>query len=278
MRRICLLIHRWLALPFGLFFTIACFTGALLLWKGEIASLMGVEATDMPFFRGVTRLHRWLFMAPANPHGGMSVGRLIMGLTAIASTLILLTGIVVWWPRSRRQLWPRLSLHLHEGFRRFIYDSHVSLGIYAVIFLLLMSLTGPVWSFRSYRKGAVALIGGTEQQKPTGHEAHFTGHPAARQTGHAERPATTEGQRPAPAKARPGKRNEGQPPYREERTAGRPTGHSPQRTFIYLHTGKWGGLAGQVVYTLATLIGGCLPLSGYYLWWIRHRRKRLIRP
>ncbi len=264
MRRICLLIHRWLAIPFGLFFAIACFTGALLLWKNEVAALMGQDAGTSDFFRGVTRFHRWLFMPPANPHGGMSTGRLVMGMTAIAATLILLTGVAVWWPRSLRQLKSRLAVHIGRGFRRFIYDSHVSLGIYATVFLLLMSLTGPVWSFSGYRRAAVALIGGSETRS-SGHGRPAQVPPAARSIGGQHqgkgRPA---GEQRAAAPAQAGSH--------AAQAHGQRGANSPQRTFIYLHTGKWGGTAGQVIYTLATVVGGFLPISGYWLWWVRRRR------
>ena len=39
-----------------------------------------------------------------------------------------------------------------------------------------------------------------------------------------------------------------------------------------LHTGSWGGWVTQVVYFLAALVGGTLPLTGYYLWIRRMRR------
>jgi len=244
MRKKFLLIHRWLSIPLGLFFSVLCFTGALLLFRQEIASLFGMDAREMPFFRGVMRLHRWLFLAPANPHGGMSVGRFIMGATSIGATFILLTGIVLWLPRSWRGLKPRLTVSVRRGWKRFVYDSHASLGIYVVAFLLLMSLTGPVWSFRWYRSAATVVVGTKDQPvsshgRDEGRTASFShGKPAAKS-------------------------------YQEKRDGSQP---SAQRTFISLHTGKWGGTISRVIYLLAALIGGFLPLSGYYLWWTRRKR------
>ncbi|MBR6264344.1 MAG: PepSY domain-containing protein [Prevotella sp.] len=49
---------------------------------------------------------------------------------------------------------------MYFGFRRFVYDNHVSLGFYGVVFLLLMSLTGPSWSFHRYRQRAMTMLGG----------------------------------------------------------------------------------------------------------------------
>lgn len=46
----------------------------------------------MPFLIGIKQLHRWLFMIPENPCGGLSVGRVIMAVSAMCMTLVLLTG------------------------------------------------------------------------------------------------------------------------------------------------------------------------------------------
>ena len=119
----------------------------------------------MPFFIAVKKLHRWLFMMPENPRGGMSVGRVIMGTSAMCASLILLTGVVVWWPKSKAMLKNRLMVSTNKGFRRFVYDTHVSLGIYAFIFLFLMALTGPVFSFGWYRQGMSKLFGQKMEKK-----------------------------------------------------------------------------------------------------------------
>lgn len=224
-------------------------------------------------------------MVPANPHGGLSVGRVIMGVSAIACTLIIVSGIVMWWPRNRQQLTNRLKVHLSLGWRRFVHDSHVSLGIYAAAFLLLMSLTGPVWSFGWYRKAAVAVIGGKEM--PRNPRQDGEGPSAQRPTGRGDLPVHRSGnhwdkhQSPA-GEERSGRRSANGEQRGEGRESGRRAEgrvsdkggqgrNSPQRTFVSLHMGKWGGLATKIIYTLVTLIGGFLPISGYYLWW-KHRQ------
>lgn len=37
----------------------------------------------------------------------------------------------------------RLTVSTSKGFRRFVHDTHVTLGIYAFVFLFLMAVTGP---------------------------------------------------------------------------------------------------------------------------------------
>ena len=171
MRNFCLKVHRWLALPFGIFMCIACFTGLLLVFRDDIASLLGTNAKEMPFFIAVKKLHRWLFMMPENPHGGLSLGRVIMGTSAMCASLILLTGVVIWWPKTKTMLKNRLKVTTNQGFRRFVYDTHVSLGIYVFIFLFFMALTGPVFSFGWYRQGMSKLFGQKIEKKEVKKEA-----------------------------------------------------------------------------------------------------------
>ena len=59
MRKICLKIHKWLALPFGLFMAILCFTGFLIIAVKDLSLLLGMEESVKPFLSSVTRLHRW---------------------------------------------------------------------------------------------------------------------------------------------------------------------------------------------------------------------------
>ncbi len=264
MRKLFLAIHKWLSIPFGIFISIMCFTGALMLFRNEISAFFGYASGDMPFFKTVMKLHRWLMLVPENPHGGMSAGRFVMGLSAIAATLILISGIVLWWPRDGKRLKSNLSISFSHGWRRFMRDSHVALGAYACIFLLLMSLTGPVWSFGWYRSAAVAVIGGHEGERPgrkgeadiRAHTTDRSGRPeeaGKRHGASAGMQAGGRGQKPAAASG-----------HRQERAGGGKA--FPQKTFISLHTGKWGGVVTKVIYFLAVVIGGCLPISGYYLW------------
>lgn len=131
MRKFCLKLHRWLAIPFGVFISVLCFTGFILLFRDEIAELFGYDSRQMPFLIAIKQLHRWLFIVPENPHGGLSVGRILTAVSAMCMSLILITGVVIWCPKSKKMLKNRLRVNTGKGFRRFVYDTHVSLGICA---------------------------------------------------------------------------------------------------------------------------------------------------
>ena len=70
----------------------------------DISPLLGLDTQEMPFYTWVKQLHRWLFMVPENPRGGLSVGRVIMAISSMCMVLVLLTGVVIWWPKSKKML------------------------------------------------------------------------------------------------------------------------------------------------------------------------------
>lgn len=119
-------------------------------------------AESPAFFGTVRKLHRWLLDPPPSK-GEKSVGKAIVGVSTLALVLILVSGLILWIPRSRKALRNRLKVSYSDGRRRFWHDCHVSLGFYATLLLLVMALTGLTWSFGWYRTAAYALLGGPQQ-------------------------------------------------------------------------------------------------------------------
>ena len=264
MRKICLKIHKWLALPLGVFMAILCFTGFLLLVIKDISPLLGIEESVEPFHKAVKQLHRWLFMMPNNPHGGLSVGRVIMAVSSMCMALVLLTGVVVWWPKSKKMLKSRLKVSTNKGFRRFVYDTHVSLGIYAFVFLFLMAITGPVFSFGWYRQGMSKLFGQNAEKMETKMPKGDGKQAATKQNAFAHDNTDR-------VKEHAQRQEGGANDTKKEADGKKPGG---KKLFKSLHTGKWGGWFSKILHALAALVGGFLPISGYYLWWKKRQGKR----
>lgn len=264
MRKICLKIHKWLALPLGVFMAILCFTGFLLLVIKDISPLLGIEEGVEPFYKAVKQLHRWLFMMPNNPHGGLSVGRVIMAVSSMCMALVLLTGVVVWWPKSKKMLKSRLKVSTNKGFRRFVYDTHVSLGIYAFVFLFLMAITGPVFSFGWYRQGMSKLFGQNAEKMETKMPKGDGKQAATKQNAFAHDNTDR-------VKEHAQRQEGGAPETKKDGSGKKPGG---KKLFKSLHTGKWAGWFSRVLYAIAALVGGFLPISGYYLWCKKRQGKR----
>ena len=120
-----------------------------------------------PFFYFMFRMHRWL-LDSMKQDGGIFWGKMIVGTSTLMFVFVLISGIVVWWPRTRKALKNSLKIVANKGWRRFWYDLHVAGGMYALVFLLAMALTGLTWSFQWYRTGFYKTFG-VEVQPSMGH-------------------------------------------------------------------------------------------------------------
>ena len=269
-----------------------------------------------PFFLTMFKLHRWL-LDGMKPDGGIFWGKMIVGVSTLMFVFVLISGIVIWWPRTKKALKNSLKIAVGKGRRRFWYDLHVAGGMYALVLLLAMALTGLTWSFSWYRTGFYKVFG-VEMKQRAGHGALQTVHgtPQTAHGGKSGRNSSEEGR---------GNREHTSPyacwqqVYEElkahnagykqitvsngsasvsferfgnQRAADR-YAFNPQdgeitevtlykdtdasgkmRGWIYsVHVGSWGGMFTRILTFIAALLGGTLPLTGYYLWL---RRIRLI--
>lgn len=276
-----------------------------------------------PFFLTMFKLHRWL-LDGMKPDGGIFWGKMIVGVSTLMFVFVLISGIVIWWPRTKKALKNSLKITVGKGRRRFWYDLHVAGGMYALVLLLAMALTGLTWSFSWYRTGFYKVFG-VEMKQRAGHGALQTAH-GTLQTAHGT-PQTAHGGKSGRNSAEEGRGNrEHTSPYAcwqqvYEELKARNAGYkqitvsngsasvsferfgnqraadryafNPQdgeitevtlykdtdasgkmRGWIYsVHVGSWGGIFTRILTFIAALLGGTLPLTGYYLWL---RRIRLI--
>lgn len=276
-----------------------------------------------PFFLTMFKLHRWL-LDGMKPDGGIFWGKMIVGVSTLMFVFVLISGIVIWWPRTKKALKNSLKITVGKGRRRFWYDLHVAGGMYALVLLLAMALTGLTWSFSWYRAGFYKVFG-VEMKQRVGHGALQTVH-GTLQTAHGT-PQTAHGGKSGRNSSEEGRGNrEHTSPYAcwqqvyeelkahnagykqitvsngsasvsferfgNQRAADR-YAFNPQdgeitevtlykdtdasgkmRGWIYsVHVGSWGGIFTRILTFIAALLGGTLPLTGYYLWL---RRIRLI--
>ena len=63
------------------------------------------------------------------------------GALSLVFTLVVLTGLVVWWPGAAR--WTRsLRVSMKSGWRRFTWDLHSALGFWLMLFMLMWGVSG----------------------------------------------------------------------------------------------------------------------------------------
>ena len=107
----------------------------------------------------VNRKYDWIFLTRM-VHTNLllaDTGSRIVGAATLTFVAMVLTGLVLWWPRSRTVLRTRLRVQLAGNWKRAVFDLHNVLGFYGLAGLLLIALTGPVWTWRWYQD-AVAWV------------------------------------------------------------------------------------------------------------------------
>lgn len=106
------------------------------------------------FFATVRRLHRWLLI----PGDAKGWGRQITGVAALSLIVMLISGLVLRWPRraSSVKMWLRPNLGLSgRGLHRSL---HAVIGTWVLPIYLVMALTGLWYSFDWYKDGVVRLL------------------------------------------------------------------------------------------------------------------------
>jgi uncharacterized iron-regulated membrane protein len=121
------------------------------------------SAGQSRFFSVMRRLHRWL-LDDFKYGEGASTGKIVVGVSTLMFVLIIIAGVVIWIPKSRKGLRANLSVKLRFGWKRLWRDLHVTLGIYAALILLALALTGLTWSFSWYRNGFYRVFGAEPPQ------------------------------------------------------------------------------------------------------------------
>ncbi|MEH6308436.1 PepSY-associated TM helix domain-containing protein [Olivibacter sp. CPCC 100613] len=77
-------------------------------------------------------------------------GQPIVGYATLLFVILLLTGLVLWWPKNLKKSNFNKSFKVKwkAGFKRLNYDLHNVPGFYALFITLILALTGMVWAMK----------------------------------------------------------------------------------------------------------------------------------
>ncbi|WP_051908040.1 PepSY-associated TM helix domain-containing protein [Flavimarina sp. Hel_I_48] len=101
-------------------------------YSGEV---LHVQNLNEDFFKIIENLHMYLLLP-------QSIGKQIVGISTLVFIVMLLTGIILWWPKKKKQLGSHLKVKWSARWRRVNYDLHRTAGIYAAIIALILAITG----------------------------------------------------------------------------------------------------------------------------------------
>lgn len=262
----------------------------------------------LPFFSFIYDLHRNLLLKEKG--GGIGpLGKTIVGISTFCLVLILLSGLVLWWPKKRKALPSRLKVRVHKGWIPFWYSLHIAGGFWATSLLILMALTGLTWSSSVYRQAVYSLFGANEDS--TEHNSKMKTRPVHISSYNTNISSLRE--EPLPRylaweraleyvrTANPSGREYvlsaksvavkcsgwGNGNASDRYLFDKKTGHVQEVRYYSeatrsqklggwiqaLHTGKWAGLLGRVLAFLAALLGASLPITGYLMWYRRLKQR-----
>jgi len=239
------------------------------------------ENAKQEFFTVVLAMHMNLLL-------GNNVGHFVVRWSVVCFVILLLSGMVLWWPKNwkPKQMKKSFQVKWKAKFKRLNYDLHNVFGFYSFLILMIIALTGLMWSFDlTTEKKAKVLSDSTQLMKKM---------PADLILGQALKaspetsyflynfPSTKSGTVNVSA-YRDEMHLYDRVSYRFDRYSGAllQKGEPFNRLTVGakliamnfdLHTGSVLGLAGKLMAFFAGLIAAALPVTGFLIWWKRGKK------
>ncbi|MGV3618113.1 MAG: PepSY-associated TM helix domain-containing protein [Fimbriimonas sp.] len=223
-------------------------------------------------------------------------GEGLNGWGGVAACVLLLSGLWLWWPATRKQIRLRLTVRRGVSLRRTTYDLHNVFGFYSLALLFIVTVTGVGLCFnKPVRDFVFAKTGHKRPPPPAPIVPQGTPLPADDLLAIARREVPDARFVLATFPARPNlpfstmlqRTGAGFFPYvtlkidpysgavvAREDDADATFGAKIMRQIAVLHFGFWGGTASKVLYIVLGLVPLALYVTGIMLWWNRLRAKR----
>jgi uncharacterized iron-regulated membrane protein len=264
-------------------------------YSGEILEKANMEEG---FFRFILDGHFYLWL----PH---EVGQIVVASSTLVFLVLLITGLILWYPRNKNATKQRFSFQWKKGtkWKRKNYDLHNITGFYVLLIALVFAITGLVWGFQWFAYSYYTVIGGEKSlvyEDPISTKNKLTlekpvdkvwalmqkQYPNAKsiEVHPPENDSTS-----IAANANPEEGTYWKTDYRyfdqytlEEKEVNHifgkyenaATSDKLMRMNYDLHTGAVFGLAGKIFAFLISLLIATLPISGFYIWWGRNKKKK----
>ncbi|MFA6060496.1 MAG: PepSY-associated TM helix domain-containing protein [Taibaiella sp.] len=258
------------------------------------------------FFRIMIDGHFYLWLPP-------KVGKPIVASATLIFVILLITGIILWWPKNKAARKQRFKVKLNAKWRRTNYDLHNVLGFYMSWVIIFIAFTGLVWGFEWFAKSLFWTTSGgkamTEFSMPLSDttttiarketktidviwhkmRAENPGYPGIMEVHFPEDKSTS-----IEVALNPDGNTYWKADYRYfdqytlkeievKHTYGKlknaTVAEKIQRMNYDIHVGAVAGLTGKIIAFLASLICASMPVTGFLIWWGRKKKaKKTIAP
>lgn len=261
--------------------------------------VLQVRNNDRDFLSVVLQIHRTL---------KIPYGHEIIRWSTVIFLLLMVTGLVLWWPKNKRTAKQGFKIMWRAHPKRLNYDLHKVLGFYVSWIAIFTALTGLMFAFESYANFVYQMSGADQslvlkkpplsdttsttseniepidlvwkQVEPDLHKQYTATMfvlPAAKEGAILLRANPEKGTLyktdfryfdQHSGKEIPGAYVWGR--YKDARTLA----DNIRRMNYDLHTGAIFGLAGRTSLFFVALIVASLPVTGFYFWWGKMRKSK----
>lgn len=263
-------------------------------------AVLKVKDMNRDFFRVVLDGHFYLWLPE-------HIGQPIVASATLIFLIMMITGLVLWWPRNKAAKKQRFSVKWNARWRRVNYDLHNVLGFYMTWVAVFLAITGLVWGFEWFAKSLYwATSGGKTleehvnptsdttlsknntlvvadklwlemKQKSSDNESVAIYYPLTPidplEVGVNHRPGTYYNADFIHYDQYSGKELAApgvyEKPFKEATIADKIA-----RMNYDIHVGAVLGLPGKIIAFLASLIAASLPVTGFYIWWGRKKKAK----
>ncbi len=232
------------------------------------------------------------------------IGKFIVGWGTFIFFTLLITGIILWWPKqwSKTNINKSFKIKWKARFKRLNYDLHNVLGFYTLIISLIFAITGLIMSFPWFSNAFFIATGGRIQERIVSKSDTTTNTNVVplSQVDLAWKKGMNEfGEynKEAIIVSFPKKASDvialcvdmhngtwryvnldqhtlqpvasTQKKMKEEELAS-----YLRRANYAFHVGSFGGLTTKFIFFFASLICASLPITGFYIWWGRRKKTK----
>lgn len=271
-------------------------------YNGNIRHVRNFKGKHFDFFSFVLDGHMNLWLP-------FKIGRPIENACVLIFLVLLISGLILWWPRNLRKANRDKSFKIKwkAKFKRINYDLHNVLGFYVLLIAFAFTVTGLVWSYQWFARSVYWVSSAGREAYPEFKAAisdttisgsyklasvdslwllHTKGKPHIGSS--VSFPRDKKDVIEIGINYRPGKNykqdfyNYDQYTLRQVKGLGVFSGKYAQasvagriaRMNYDIHTGQIGGLPTKVLAFFASLICASLPVTGFYIWWGKKKKKR----
>jgi len=256
---------------------------------------------DGDFFHFILHGHYYLWLPE-------KIGQFVVASSTLIFLVMLISGLVLWWPKNKSAAKQRFSVKWDAAWRRKNYDLHNVFGFYMMSIGFVFAITGLVWGFQWFSQSLYTVTGGQGSDAYYNPTSDTTVISAVSKPIQAVDKAWLTLQKEYPGNEginlsipqlksesiysyvnfRDGTYYKVDYNYFDQHTLKRIKAVGPysgkykeasfanklRRMNYDIHTGAILGLPGKILAFFASLICASLPITGFVIWWGRNKKKK----